>query len=276
MKPVDLEAVALLVLLEDVAAQAPDAVEGKVRATERRVMQPLDGVWADHPRDLQEAIVSGLDVTKHPIPDAPGPLNERSLHREGALLQSPEELTERIAQDISDDGSPAASGNVEVSIHADLSVTPVGEGVGSKSVDAGEEVFGRAGRAEGEMTPLLPTFVASDGEVLHPAGEAQGGFSGNLMLSEALTPSRNAGEVLANELTGEDRSRHAASADLLDNVPKVSRGEERVRRRRSIRQKMEHIELSRRVVALEELLEERSGQHFAPAQRSYPRLSYPA
>lgn len=277
MKPVDLEAVALLVLLEDVAAQAPDAAERNVRVTEREVKQPLDSEGPYHSRGSQQTIADSPGATGHPIHDAPQALLEANLRREGLPPGPHEDMIERIAQDVFDNASPESSGYADVNIAQNISTASGDGGVEPKSADSSEEIFSPAGGEEGNVTPFLPTLVAADGEVLPPVSEGgSSGSPGNTSAFQDTTALRNKPEVQASELTGKGTSRRAESAGALDGLPKSSRGDDRARRRKAMRQKREQLELSRRVAALEEMVQENSGQHLVRDEQLYPRLSYPA
>jgi len=186
-------------------------------------------------------------------------------------------MIERAAHDVFDNASPESSGYGDVSIAENISNTLIDGGVESKSADSPEEIFSPAGGEEGNVTPYLPTLVAADGDVLPPARKPQGsGSPGDTSAFQDTTASRNEPEVQASELTGKGTGRDAESAGVLDGLPKSSRRDDRARRRKAMRQKREQLELSRRVAALEELVQGSSGQHLARYERSYPRLSYPA
>ena len=277
VKPADLEAVALLVLLEDVAAQAPDMPEGNVRAIDREIRQTPYREGPYHSRGSQQTIADSPGATRRPIHDATQPLTEGNLPRESLPLGSHEDVIDRVAHDISDDASPASSGYGGVGIAQEMSNALVDSGVKSKSADSTEEIFSPGGRQEGNMTPFLLKLVAADGEVLSPAMEAQDhGSPGDTRSFEGATAPRNEPEIQASELTGKDTSRVAESAGVLDGLPKSSRGDDRARRRKVMRQKREQLELGRRVAALEEMAQESSKERLARYEQMYPRLSYPA
>ncbi len=276
MKPVDLEAVALLVLLEDVSAQAPDAAEGNARAAERKIRQPPYREWPYHSSGSQQNIVESPRATRLPVHDIPQPLTEGNLSREGLLLGPHEDMIERVAQNVFDDASPASSGYGDIGISGNISNTLMDGGLESKGADSTEEIFPPAQGEEGNMTPFLPTLVAADGEVLRPARKTQGRGSPDNPSAFEGAASRKEAEVQASEPTGKDTGRHAESVGAPGGLPKSSHGEERARRRRAMRQEREQLELGRRIAALEEMVQESSGQHLVHNERPSPRLSYPA